>query len=82
MPANPRWSQAWLRIRRAILARDNYTCQLVYPGCEHVASEVDHILARRFGGPDHPDNLRAACRHCNRARGDGTDPPAYPPSAW
>jgi 5-methylcytosine-specific restriction endonuclease McrA len=43
---------------------------------------VDHVLPRRFGGTDHPTNLRAACSSCNIARGDGVRPVSGPVSAW
>ena len=32
--------------------------------------EVDHIIARRKGGTDHPDNLQLLCGNCNRIKGD------------
>ena len=32
--------------------------------------EVDHIIARRKGGTDHPDNLQLLCGACNRVKGD------------
>ena len=31
--------------------------------------EVDHIIARRKGGTDHPDNLQLLCGNCNRIKG-------------
>lgn len=30
--------------------------------------EADHIVSRRDGGPDHPDNLRTLCVFCHKAR--------------
>ncbi len=33
-------------------------------------STVDHIIPRRFGGTNAPDNLRPLCRSCN-SRGGG-----------
>jgi 5-methylcytosine-specific restriction endonuclease McrA len=61
-------------IRKRVLARDEYTCQLRYPGvCVGEATEVDHIvnvaqvLAR--GGTrqqaDHPSNLCGVCTECH-----------------
>lgn len=69
-------------MRRTVLARDRYVCQLAYPGCHGRATEADHIVPRLFGGPDTLDNLRAACAHCNRRRGVGLDPPTTPVSVW
>ena len=31
--------------------------------------EVDHIIARRKGGTDHPENLQLLCGNCNRIKG-------------
>ena len=54
--------------RRAILARDNYTCQY----CGHSSREmtIDHVLPRRLGGGAAWDNLVASCKSCNARKGD------------
>lgn len=80
--ANPRWSGRWARTRRLVLERDRRRCTLELPGCTGVASHVDHIIPRRFGGTDELANLRAACPSCNLRRGDGTDPVAEVATAW
>lgn len=55
----------WAVLRRRILDRDHWTCQLRDPGCTLQASEVDHLGDR----DDHrPAMLRAACHHCHAAR--------------
>lgn len=56
--------------RRAILARDRYTCQY----CGHVSKEltVDHVIPRRFGGDESWENLVACCRRCNLIKRDRT----------
>ena len=41
------------------------------PGCGAVWTEVDHLLARTFGGTDEPENLQGLCRRCNAAKGAG-----------
>lgn len=59
----------WQRIRRQILERDGYRCQIVGPNCTTVATDVDHILPISQGGAWYdPVNLRAACSKCNNDR--------------
>lgn len=36
--------------------------------------EVDHVVQRRHGGVDHPDNYLPACTTCNRLRWGYTGP--------
>lgn len=69
------------RIRRIVLDRDNYRCQLRLDGCTTIATTVDHIRDRAVAG-DGPDNLRAACAWCNSSRGEpGRDDPD-PVTRW
>lgn len=35
---------------------------------DHLA--IDHLIARKKGGPDHADNLILACRKCNSSKRD------------
>ena len=59
LPAN------WQQLRRAVMHRDQRTCQLRYPGCQIRATDVDHITP----GDDHRlDNLQAACRRCHATK--------------
>jgi 5-methylcytosine-specific restriction endonuclease McrA len=72
MPANDYRYQttAWKRLRLLILERDRHTCQVQGEGCTTVATTVDHIVSVGEGGAFYdPANLRAACPHCNSARG-------------
>jgi 5-methylcytosine-specific restriction endonuclease McrA len=63
---------AWQRLRRAVLARDGYVCQVQGPRCTGIADTVDHVLP----SSTHPhlfwaeENLRASCRRCNFGRGN------------
>ena len=47
--------------RRAVFARDGWTCQY----CGAPAENVDHVLPKSRGGRHSWDNVVAACRRCN-----------------
>ena len=64
------WSEAaprnlppnWAKIRRQVLIRDHYKCQIRGPYCYVDAREVDHIQGR----DDHRlENLQAVCHKCH-----------------
>jgi len=62
------YSGPWQRVRKTILERDAYTCQIVGPKCTTTATQVDHIVPVTQGGPWYdPSNLRASCQTCNYA---------------
>lgn len=55
----------WDRIRRFVLERDNYRCQVLEGRnfCLRHAKEVHHLQTADDGlDNDHPDNLIAICR--------------------
>jgi len=54
--------------RKAVLARDAYTCQ--YCGHEASGLTVDHVIPRSRGGDSSWDNIVAACAPCNRRKGN------------
>ncbi len=54
--------------RRAIFARDRWTCQ--YCGVERTTLTVDHVVPRSKGGRSSWDNIVASCAPCNRRKGD------------
>ncbi len=54
--------------RRAVFARDRWTCQ--YCGREHGNLTVDHVIPRSKGGGSGWDNIVACCAPCNRRKGD------------
>ena len=54
--------------RRAIFARDQWTCQ--YCGTGHTSLTVDHVIPRSKGGPSTWDNIVTCCAPCNRRKGD------------
>lgn len=47
--------------RRAVFARDDWTCQY----CGGPAENVDHVVPRSRGGEHAWENVVAACRRCN-----------------
>lgn len=69
------------RLRQIVLERDQYRCQLRLPGCTLTATQADHVHPRETHG-DGPENLRAACRHCNISRGKPGRNDPDPISRW
>jgi 5-methylcytosine-specific restriction endonuclease McrA len=64
-------------INRQIAERDGWICHLcgesIDPNLDRnadMALSVDHIIPKSQGGPDTPDNLKAAHRKCNWQRND------------
>ncbi|MBV8990167.1 MAG: HNH endonuclease [Solirubrobacterales bacterium] len=53
--------------RRAVFARDDWTCQ--YCGARANLT-VDHVIPRSKGGGSNWDNIVASCAPCNRRKGD------------
>ena len=54
--------------RKAVLARDAYTCQ--YCGHEATGLTVDHVIPRSRGGESVWENIVASCAPCNRKKGN------------
>jgi 5-methylcytosine-specific restriction endonuclease McrA len=54
--------------RRAVFARDRWTCQ--YCGHERGHLTVDHVIPRSKGGLSTWDNIVTCCAPCNRRKGD------------
>ena len=67
--SNVRYGQGWPVIRKAILERDHYRCQLRGERCTSRATTVDHVVPVRHGGTNDPSNLLAACSWCNTSKG-------------
>jgi 5-methylcytosine-specific restriction endonuclease McrA len=55
--------------RRAVFARDSWTCQ--YCGTNSHLT-VDHVIPRSRGGPSSWDNIVTSCAPCNRRKGART----------
>ena len=54
--------------RRAVFARDRWTCQ--YCGRQRGHLTVDHVIPRSKGGNSSWDNIVTCCAPCNRRKGD------------
>lgn len=51
-----------------VFRRDGYACR--YCGNDKVPLTIDHLVRWEDGGPTIEANLLAACRKCNKVRGD------------
>jgi 5-methylcytosine-specific restriction endonuclease McrA len=54
--------------RKAVLARDGWTCQ--YCGTNKPSLTVDHVIPRSRGGESVWENIVASCAPCNRKKGN------------
>jgi 5-methylcytosine-specific restriction endonuclease McrA len=54
--------------RKAVLARDGWTCQ--YCGSNRPSLTVDHVIPRSRGGESVWENIVASCAPCNRKKGN------------
>jgi 5-methylcytosine-specific restriction endonuclease McrA len=54
--------------RKAVLARDGWTCQ--YCGTSRPSLTVDHVIPRSRGGASVWENIVASCAPCNRRKGN------------
>jgi 5-methylcytosine-specific restriction endonuclease McrA len=54
--------------RKAVLARDGWTCQ--YCGSSKYSLTVDHVIPRSRGGESVWENIVASCAPCNRKKGN------------
>jgi 5-methylcytosine-specific restriction endonuclease McrA len=67
-------TSAWQRLRKQVLARDGYQCQLQGARCRGIANTVHH----RLHSSTHPhlfwdpSNLEASCGPCNYSDGATT----------
>jgi HNH endonuclease len=59
-------------LRALVLRRARYRCEYCGLPESHAPVtplHVEHIIARKHGGPTWPTNLAAACHHCNLHKG-------------
>jgi len=73
---------AYRKLRRFVLARDNYLCVLRLPGCTTTATQMHHLDGVRAGKVCPPNRAAASCANCNQRVGDPTRDtrPGKPPS--
>ena len=56
---------SWDRIRKAVLARDSYTCR----SCRRKDNlTVDHIVQLSQGGTNNLENLQTLCKYCHEKK--------------
>lgn len=60
------YDRAWQKLREVILLRDPF-CVICR---KQPATEVDHIVAKRFGGGDEWENLQGLCKACHTRKTD------------
>jgi hypothetical protein len=53
-----------------VVRRDGQVCQICHQPVPDNQVEFDHVIPFSRGGPATPDNLRVACRSCNRKKRD------------
>ena len=71
----------WRRVRREVLARDSWTCQV----CGRWGKICDHVLALFQGGAAYDKaNLQILCTSCalDKQRAEQTRPPPPEVKAW
>lgn len=66
------------RVRRAVIERDGYICQLCGGEIEPSDVHLDHIVPWSHGGPDTVKNLRVTHSLCNIKRGAPVEDPQHP----
>lgn len=58
-------------IRRLVAERAGRRCEycLIHEDDTFLGCEVDHIISKKHGGSNEPENLAYACLFCNRHKG-------------
>lgn len=64
----PRHARRRKITRRAVFARDSWTCQ--YCGQRQATLTVDHVIPRSRGGESVWENIVTSCATCNRRKGN------------
>ena len=61
-PSKRGYGWRWQKLRKMALHR-HPMCSV--DGCNQPATDVDHVIAKRFGGKDTLDNLQPLCKSCH-----------------
>jgi len=62
-------NNSWFWVRKDVLKRDRYTCQICRKRMRKKFLDIDHIMPVRSGGnPFDKENLRTLCKECHRAK--------------
>lgn len=69
------YGTAWQALRKDILLRDLYTCQMCggSVGMHKGDAHVDHIIAKEKGGTDDESNLQTLCAGCHSRKTNAED---------
>jgi hypothetical protein len=59
------------KTRLMVAQRAEFRCEYcrIHSADLFLSFEIDHIIALKHGGNNHPDNLAYACPHCNQHKG-------------
>jgi 5-methylcytosine-specific restriction enzyme A len=62
-------NNSWFFIRKDVLRRDRYTCQICKTRLRKKFLDIDHIIPLRMGGQlFDKNNLRTLCKDCHKAK--------------
>ena len=53
--------------------QDNGVCNYCGRRCPYDKLEMEHMVPKELGGPDHRRNMQLACQTCNQKKGTSTD---------
>lgn len=59
------YGRTWRKLRRLILAAAPLCAECLRQGRITPATDVDHILPKKLGGADSPENLQPLCHSCH-----------------
>ncbi|MEX0268300.1 HNH endonuclease [Leptolyngbyaceae cyanobacterium UHCC 1019] len=66
--------------RQQLIVRDGSCCCWCKKTLASTELTIEHMKPKSMGGKNDLENLRLACRQCNRGRGNNPVPPGYYPS--